>query len=145
MQLTINVSKVCKINSDEFGGLQPILSIYEGANVMLTRNIWVDQSLCRGGMSISKDNIYAEGKCPFALPLAVIIEFEDYSGPTFFKLHKKSVAIAPLISQAYVDSETWKAYNFLLNYVGKLQYTSQKVSFCQMHGPIWACRKNLRG
>ena len=82
--------KACKVNSDEFGGLEPVLYQSEGAYVMLTRSIWLDKGLCNGNMEIVEDIIYKKGQCPPGLPLAVVIEFEDYTGSNFFRFYKKT-------------------------------------------------------
>ena len=39
-------------------------------------------------MGIGKDIIYKEGQYPPALPLAVVIEFKDCTGPNFFRFIK---------------------------------------------------------
>ena len=59
-----NIPKSFKIKSDEFGGLESVLYICEGAHVMLTRNIWLDKGLCNGSMGIVKDINYNESQCP---------------------------------------------------------------------------------
>ena len=56
-------------------------------------------------MEIVKDIIYKEGQCPLALPLAVVIEFKDYTEPIFLRFYKKSIPIVPLTSLALVDDQ----------------------------------------
>ena len=43
-----NNSKAAKLSADEFGGLEPIICLCEGARVMLTRNLWTEKGLCNG-------------------------------------------------------------------------------------------------
>ena len=81
---------------------------------MLTRNIQINQFLCKRSLNIVKGIIYVEGQCPPALPLGVAIELKDYTGPNFFKLYEKSVSIVTLISQAYVDNEDMERIQLLL-------------------------------
>ena len=60
---------------------------------MLTRNLWIKEDLCNGAMGIVKTIIYKEGYYPPVLPVAVLIEFENYSGPII----NGCVAITPII------------------------------------------------
>ena len=65
-------------------------------------------------MGIGKDIIYKEGQYPQALPLAVVIEFNNCTGLNFFRFYKESVPIVPFISQAYIDGQDMEIIQFPL-------------------------------
>ena len=77
-----NSKKAAKLSPEDFGGLEPLLHICVGAKVMLTRNIWTSKGLCNGAMGSIQSIIYKQGQCPPALPVSVLVKFEDYQGPT---------------------------------------------------------------
>ena len=70
-----NTFKAFKINSDGFGGLEHVLYLSEEAQVMLTRNVWLDKGLSNGSIGIVTDIISKEFQCPPVLPLDFSIEF----------------------------------------------------------------------
>ena len=76
-----NNSYASKLSSEEFGGLEPLIHLCVGAKVMLTRNLWVEKGLCNGAMGVVKDIIFKHDQQPPTLPIAVIVQFENYSGP----------------------------------------------------------------
>ena len=49
---------------------------------MLIRNVWQTKGLYNGALGTVRGLIYAEGKKPPTLPLCILIEFDDYSGPS---------------------------------------------------------------
>ena len=71
------------------GGLQPTLYLAKSARIMLTRNLWTAVGLCNGAVGTVLHIIYDEGQCPPALPIAIIVQFDekDYSGPSFSQTH----------------------------------------------------------
>ena len=77
---------------DEASGLEPIISLAHGAQVMLTSNLWVETGLVNGAMGTVVAICYLSGGPP-ELPLAVMVRFDKYSGPT---LHDGSVPIIPI-------------------------------------------------
>ena len=74
------------------GGLEPIVCLAKAARVMLTSNLWVDVGLVNGAMGTIEAICYRSGGPP-ALPIAVMVRFDSYSGPT---LHDGTVPITPL-------------------------------------------------
>ena len=64
-----NAVKAFKMNSDGFGGLEPVVYLSEEAQVMLTRNVWLDKGLSNGSIVIVTDIISKEFQCPPVLPL----------------------------------------------------------------------------
>ena len=92
-----NCKKAATLSADEFGGLERCIYLNVGSQVMLTRNVWVNNGLCNGSMGVVKSIIYKDGQMPPALPLAVLVGFESYQGPSFNN-EAKIVPIVPIIS-----------------------------------------------
>ena len=65
---------------------------------MLTSNLWVDVGLVNGAMGTIQAICYRAGGPP-DLPIAVMVQFDSYTGPT---LHDGTVPITPL-------RRTWSA------------------------------------
>ena len=49
---------------------------------MLTINLWASVGLCNGSTGTIIDIIYAENHAPPDLPIAVLVKFDDYCGPS---------------------------------------------------------------
>ena len=73
---------VRKIAADEFSGLQPLLYSAKGAKVMLTMNLWLSVGLCNGATGTVEHFIYENNYHPPDLPIAVIVKFDNYRGPS---------------------------------------------------------------
>ena len=71
-----------KGSSDDAGGLQPVVCLAKSARVMLSSNLWVDMGLVNGAMGTIQAICYKTGQAPPALPVAVTVLFDHYSGPT---------------------------------------------------------------
>ena len=63
-------------------GLEAVLYTCKGARVMLTTNLWPSVGLCNGTTGIVVDIIYAANRHPPDLPIAVIVKFDHYTGPS---------------------------------------------------------------
>ena len=50
---------------------------------MLTRNLWTSKGLCNGSIGFVEHIIYKLGDEPPILPIAVVVKFKDYTGPSF--------------------------------------------------------------
>ena len=85
-----------KANADEMSGPEPVVFLAKGAHVMLTMNLWTDVGLCNGATGTVVDFIYAINQHPPDLPIAVIINFDDYSGPSICNNMEQCVPICPL-------------------------------------------------
>lgn len=81
-----------KISPQEMCGLQPILLISKGSNVMLTVNLW--PSVGSTGQVV--DIIYKTNHQPPDLPIAVVVKFNDYIGPSFSSKTPSLVPIVPV-------------------------------------------------
>ena len=82
-----------KASSEDAGGLEPIICLARGAHVMLTANLWVDMGLVNGAMGTVVAICYSNGGTPPHLPVAVMVRFDSYQGPT---LPDSIVPITPL-------------------------------------------------
>jgi hypothetical protein len=65
-------------------GLESELFLCVGCKVLLLYNLWTLFRLVNGSVGIVVDIIYAPAAKPPALPIAVIVDFPDYTGPSFF-------------------------------------------------------------
>ena len=96
-----------KIASDDMGGLEPKLFLAKGARVMLTRNLWTDKGLCNGSMGTVLDIVYKQGDTPPALPIAVVVQFDDtYTGPSFSSEKPRIVPIIPQTNESYLHGSS---------------------------------------
>ena len=85
-------ANVSKAPADDAGGLEAVICLAKLARVMLTSNLWVDVGLVNGAMGTIQAICYRTGGPP-DLPIAVMVRFDRYSGPT---LHDGTVPITPL-------------------------------------------------
>ena len=77
---------------DDAGGLDPVVKLAKSARVMLTSNLWVEMGLVNGAMGTVEAICYLRDKPP-ALPVAVMVRFDHYTGPT---VHDGTVPITPI-------------------------------------------------
>ena len=71
-----------KTPADDAGGLEAVVCLATSARVMLTSNLWVDVGLVNGALGAVQAICYRTGGPP-DLPIAVMVRFDSYSGPTF--------------------------------------------------------------
>ena len=69
-----------KMPADDMSGLEPMVFLAKGAKVMLTMNLWPGVGLCNGATGTITDIIYQVNHQPPDLPVAVIVQFDDYRG-----------------------------------------------------------------
>lgn len=86
--------------SDEMSGLEPTIYLAKGAKVMLTMNLWASVGLCNGATGTIVDIIYAINHRPPDLPVAIILKFDDYRGPSFTDDLPSCVPIYPITVSA---------------------------------------------
>ncbi len=79
------------LNSQDMSGLEPIIHIATGAHV----NLWTSVGLCNGAKGIIKHIIYQANHNPPDLPIAVMVQFENYRGPSFAGI-ANGVPISPI-------------------------------------------------
>ena len=73
-------------------GLEPLVFLAKGARVMLTMNC----GLCNGATRTVVDIIYQNNHRLPDLPIAVIVEFENYRGPIFCENQPLCIPICPI-------------------------------------------------
>ena len=81
---------------DEMSGLEPVVFLAKGARLMLTMNLWTDVGLCNGATSVVMDFIYSTNQQPPNLPIAVIVKFDEYTGPSINNELPHCVPICPI-------------------------------------------------
>ncbi|XP_054257274.1 uncharacterized protein LOC128982231 [Macrosteles quadrilineatus] len=88
--------------SDDAGGLQKVIYLAEGALVVLKANLWVASGLVNGAIGEVVAIVYESGKStPNDLPIAVMVNFANYSGP---RMQRDTFPISPII-------RSWKKGN----------------------------------
>ena len=84
------------ISADEMSGLEPVVFLAKGAHVMLTMNLWTDVGLCNGATGTIVEFTYASNQQPPDLPIAIIVKFNDYTGPSLTNRIPGCVPICPI-------------------------------------------------
>jgi ATP-dependent DNA helicase PIF1 len=74
-------SRVRSANDDNFSSLKNFFFLCINARITLTNNIWTKHGLVNGANGTIRDILYDAGS---SLPYAILIEFDNYSGPKFF-------------------------------------------------------------
>lgn len=92
-------SEAAKAKPDDAGGLEAVIHLAKAAKVMLTCNLWQQSGLCNGAIGTVNEILYAEGQRPPNLPIAVTVNFTEYTGPPFLPSKPKCIPIAPLTLQ----------------------------------------------
>ncbi|XP_019859761.1 PREDICTED: ATP-dependent DNA helicase PIF1-like, partial [Amphimedon queenslandica] len=85
-------ANAAKTPPDDAGGLEPVVMLARTARVMLTSNLWVEVGLVNGAMGTVEAICYKETMPPH-LPVAVMVRFDHYTGPT---VHDGTVPITPI-------------------------------------------------
>ena len=80
----------------EFSSLQPKLLVAKGTRVMLTVNLWPSVGLYNGSTGSVVDIIYEPNTQPPSLPVAVIVKFDSFSGPSFTANKPSCIPIPPI-------------------------------------------------
>ena len=95
-------SEARKADFDVAKGLQACLLLAKGAKVMLRTNLWTEAGLVNGSVGTVEEIVFDENQGLPSLPNAVLIEFNNYSGPAVVTTEgKKLVPIIPV-------RHTWK-------------------------------------
>ena len=85
-----------KIPPEDINGLQPSLLLAKNAKVILTMNLLASVGLCNGASGTVVDIIYHRDLQPPSLPIAVIVQFDDYKGPSLIDSKPYCVPICPI-------------------------------------------------
>ena len=95
----IEARNTCKNNSfgaDDFCGLTNEVYLARGAKVMLMINLWVEAGLVNGAKGTIVRVVYHDGSQPPDLPIFVLVQFDNYIGPSFISDISKTVPIIPV-------------------------------------------------
>ena len=85
-----------KIPSEDMSGLEPVVFLAKDARVMLTMNLWSSVGLCNGATGIVVGFIFENNHQPPDLPVAVIVKFDNYKGPSFNETQPSCLPICPI-------------------------------------------------
>lgn len=91
--------------ADDAGGLYPVVCLALNARVLLTANLWPEVGLCNGSAGTVHKILYQHGHRPPHLPIAVIIDFDQYNGPPFLLDHPKCIPIPPITFEWESDGQ----------------------------------------
>ncbi len=103
-------------------GLEPVVSLAKGARVMLTMNLWSSIGLCNGATGTVVDIIYQNNHQPPDLPIAVIVEFENYRGPVFTENQPLCVPICPITVTSQTEIESTIVCSNMSNYCTEIGF-----------------------
>ena len=84
-------------------GLEPVVFLAKGARVMLTMNLWPSVGLCNGATGTVVDIIYQNNHQPLDLPIAVLVEFDNYRGPVFNVNQPLCIPICPITCKSQTE------------------------------------------
>ena len=73
-----------------------LVFLAKGAHLILTMNLWTDIGLCNGATGTIVEFIYASNQQPPDLPIAIIVKFNDYTGPSLTNRIPGCVPICPI-------------------------------------------------
>ena len=105
MKAVHNSPKATKLSTDEFGGSQPVPRLCVGPRLMLLLYSWTEVGLCNGSMGEVKSLIYKENVIPPSLPIASLMKFDNYNGPTFYNTNFIHICPVSLASCAVENCE----------------------------------------
>lgn len=94
----------------------------------MTTNLWQEVGLCNGAAGTVHQILYCDDHQPPDLPVAVLICFDTYAGPSFIPSLPSVLPIPPITFEWAV--ETQKLYldnSSHFSYVMLLLYTSARV------------------
>ena len=92
-------SAAAHTSPDDAGGLHPVIFLAHQAQVMLTANLWIEAGLCNGSAGVVHKILYQEGQAPPHLPIAILVDFDNYTGPAFLLNRPKCLPIPPLLAE----------------------------------------------
>ena len=105
------------ISSQEMLGLEAVLYICKGARVMLTMNLWPSVGLCNETTGIVVDIIYAANHQTPGLPIAVIVKFDNYTGPSISAI-PNCVPTPPITASVMLITHYIKDNKYPLDFPG---------------------------
>ena len=73
-------SRARRISADHFCGLENSLFLAVGAEVVLTKNLWINAGLVNGAKGTVRAIVYEEGKSIGTIPETIFVEFYEFRG-----------------------------------------------------------------
>jgi len=90
-------SEASKADSDLAKGLESQLLLARGARVMLRANLCVKLGLVNSSIGTVDTILFEENQGPPSLPIAVLVEFDNYTGPAITSTEgKRVVPVTPI-------------------------------------------------
>ena len=87
-------------------GLEPVVFLAKGARVMLTMNLWSSVGLCNGATGTVVDIIFQNDHQPPELPIAVMVQFENYRCPVF-DVNQPSCMCSNMSNHCLITDRSW--------------------------------------
>ena len=81
-------------SAEQAEGLHQTLYTARGARVILTKNLWPGQKLVNGSKGTVTHLIYQEGRENALLPALILVQFDEYTGPSFHTTQDRVVPIS---------------------------------------------------
>ena len=115
----------------------------KGARVMLTMNLWIDVGLCNGATG------YSHHLCKWTstpdLPIAVIVRFDNYKGPSISDNFPASVPITPVTVTSTSDEHRHERQQLPLKFAYAMTiHKSQGLTTTKAWIDIGQTEKNCR-
>ena len=104
----------CKAPTDDAKGLEAVICLAHSSRVMLISNLWTDVGLVNGAMGTIQAICYRSGGPP-DLPVAVMVCFDHYIGPT---LHDGTVQSLPSARLGQHLDPSAHDFSYLSNLLG---------------------------
>ncbi|XP_057837395.2 uncharacterized protein LOC131047633 [Cryptomeria japonica] len=76
--------------------LQSNILLCIGQEVMLSTNLWVETGLVNGALGQVREIVYNDGEHPPQLPLFVVVQFQNYTGPPWDHNNPTNIPIPPI-------------------------------------------------
>ena len=92
---------LCRLQLD---WIEPVIFLAKGAIVMLTMNLWPSVGLCNGATGTVIAFIFKNNHQPPALPIAVIVQFENYTGPSLIDTQPSYVPVCPIAVSSQTEN-----------------------------------------
>lgn len=115
-------------------GLELTIFLAKGVKVMLTMNLWATVGLCNGATGTVVNIIYEINHQPSDLPIAVIVQFDNYRGPSISGTMPSCVPISPLIVSAQSLDGVHERQQLPLRFAYALTMHKSQGLHCQEYG-----------
>jgi hypothetical protein len=111
-----NPSSASRYDEDNFFGLKNVVNLSINAKITLTTNLWTEKGLVNGANGVIKDILFSNLN---TLPSAILIEFDQYTGPKIFDSNDYRhnwIPINPFDAFCQLNQASRKQYPLRLGY-----------------------------